>query len=420
MTIEQATPVALPAARERVRETGIDFVRALCIIGVVLMHAIMVGVTVGNTGPVFSNASHGTWWVAPLSWVLMVVPLFFVIGGFSGILFYRRLRATGGTAAGFIAARIHRLLLPALLVFAVVGSGLALLTLLGVPANLVGVAGLYYSQPLWFLGVFLLCQALLPALTTAHERAPLRSLAALTTLAAGVDIARAISGIDSLGFFNLAFVWLALQQLGFFFADGTIDRLSRRARALIGFGAVAALALACGSGLYSPDLIANVNPPTTALLLVGIAHTSGLSLFRAGLETISRRPGAVAITSFVTPRAMTIYLWHMPVLLAMAGISAISAMVFGIDLPALSTAAWWLGRPVWLIVAFVLIAIVATSVSGLETVRLRTPTPSRAKAAAAVLLGGASVVIMLISGATVITAFAAVALVLLALQLSNA
>jgi hypothetical protein len=69
---------------------------------------------------------------------------------------------------------------------------------------------------------------------------------------------------------------------------------------------------------YSPDLIANINPPTAALLLVGIAHTSLLSLHRERLERFSRRPRVAAFTAFVTVRTMTIYLWHMPIRLYMS------------------------------------------------------------------------------------------------------
>jgi peptidoglycan/LPS O-acetylase OafA/YrhL len=420
MSITHAPSAPPTDRRESLRDTGIDFVRALCIVGVVLLHAMMVGVTLTPAGPVFENASAGAWWIVPLSWVLQVMPLFFVIGGFSGLLFYRRLRQSSGSAVGFVAARVHRLLRPALLAFAVVGVALALAALVGFPADLIAVAGFRYSQPLWFLGVFLFCQALLPALATAHERAPLRSIAALVAAAVSVDLIRSVSGIDALGFLNLAFVWMALQQLGFFFADGTIDRLSRRIRTLIGLGAVGALAVAFVFGVYSPDLIANVNPPTTALLLVGVAHTSALSLFREPLNVFGRRRVPAALTAFVTPRAMTIYLWHMPVLLAMAGVSAGFAIATGTGLPALGGPEWWLGRPAWLVIAFALVALVAMLCARAESARLAAPTRSTGRVAVAAVIGGAGVVGLIAFSATVATTVFAVALISVALGLSRA
>lgn len=315
------------------RDTGIDLVRAFCVVGVVVLHSLMVGVTVTDAGPVFANASEGSWWITPLSWVLQVMPLFFVIGGFAGHLSFTRGRARGRTAASFVAARVHRLLLPAVVTIAVVGVLLTMLLLYGVPADLVAIAGFRFGQPLWFLGVFLLCQVFLPALVTAHERAPWRTIALLAGAAIVVDAVGLTTGIAGIGFLNLAFVWLTMQQLGFFLADGRIDALAPRTRLIVAAGAVGALVLSFALGVHSPDLIANINPPTTALLLVGVAHTMVMSLVRERLARWSSTAFGTRLRGFVTPRAMTIYLWHMPVLLAMAGACALFAIVTGFALP---------------------------------------------------------------------------------------
>ncbi|TFB18191.1 acyltransferase [Microbacterium sp. 3H14] len=415
------TPHAAVSARPRrpARDTGIDFVRALCVLGVVLLHSIMVGVTVADQGPVFTNASDGTAWIAPLSWLLQVMPLFFVIGGFSGLLAYRRTRERGGTAIGFIAGRLHRLLRPAVFTIAAVGVGLALLTVAGVPADLIATAGFRYGQPLWFLGVFLLCQTLLPLLASAHERAPHRTITVLAAAAIAVDVLRAVTGLEGLGFLNLAFVWMALQQLGFFLADGRIDALRRRTRAAAGFGALLVLVATFASGLYSSDLIANINPPTGALLLVGVGHTSLLSLHRERLERFSRRPRVAAFTGFVTVRTMTIYLWHMPVLLVMAGVTAVSAMAVGATLPALASAGWWAGRPLWLVTALALTALAAVAFTRFEAQPAPQATASRPRLVVGVLSGLIGIVLLLVLGTSVATALIAVALLLSALRLCS-
>ena len=97
--------------------------------GVVVLHALMVGVTVTDTAPVFANASDGSGWVSPLSWVLQVMPLFFVIGGFAGRTSFLRAQQRGGTAAAFVAGRIHRPLLPALWTIAIAGAAVGMLVL---------------------------------------------------------------------------------------------------------------------------------------------------------------------------------------------------------------------------------------------------------------------------------------------------
>lgn len=411
----RATRRAHTTARVGARDPGVDLVRAGCVCVVVLLHALMVGVTVDASGPVFENAADGAAWFAPVTWAAQVMPLFFVIGGFAGAIAYRRLRQRGGTAAGFVVGRVHRLLLPAVLSIGAVGLGLVTLTAWGVPAELVQIAGYRYSQPLWFLGVFLMCQALLPVLLAAHERAPLQSIAGLVAAAVVVDVARAVTGLDAIGFLNLVFIWCALQQVGFHLADGRLEAVRLRSRVLTGAGAGVLLVGLCMAGIYSPDLYENLNPPTVALLLVGVAQTCLLSLFRGPLARLSQRPPVAAFTDFVAVRSMTIYLWHMPVLLALAGAAALLAMETGLELPEPSSVEWWLSRPLWLGLGLALTAGVAWALAGGERSRLPEAPASVRHTVQAVLAGLAGVVLLLVAGTTVVTAVISVALLLFAL-----
>jgi len=264
-----------PVLAHHGRDQAVDLVRAMCVVAVVVLHSLMVGVSIDAQGPVFANAGDTGWWLIPVSWMLQVMPLFFMIGGFAGYTAYQRMQAHGGTGRAFVTGRLVRLLLPATAVIATAGVGLSVLTIVGVPAEFIATAGYRFGQPLWFLAVFLISQALIPVLARAHRAAPLITITALASAAVLVDVARAASGVDAIGFFNLAFVWLTMQQLGFLLADGRVDALSRQTRMRVGATAVIALAIFFVTGVYSPDLIANTNPPTTALLLVGAAHRSG-------------------------------------------------------------------------------------------------------------------------------------------------
>src|SRR5690606_1388851 len=75
------------------RDPGIDLVRALCVGAVMLVHGLQVAVTLGDAGPVLEYATRGAAWYPPLTWVLQVMPLFFVVSGFAGAIGLRRLRA---------------------------------------------------------------------------------------------------------------------------------------------------------------------------------------------------------------------------------------------------------------------------------------------------------------------------------------
>lgn len=409
-----SSPPALPVRSGR--DHAIDLVRALCVVAVVVLHSLMVGVTLGDEGPVFANAGESGWWLVPVSWMLQVMPLFFVIGGFSAYTAYRRMQARGQSGTAFVTARVVRLLVPATAVITAAGIGLAALTLAGVPADLIETAGYRFGQPLWFLAVFLLCQALVPVLARAHQSAPLITIAALAGAAVIVDVIRAVTGADAIGFLNLAFVWLTMQQLGFLLADGRIDALSRRSRIRIAATALAVLAASFATGAHSPDLIANINPPTTALILVGIVHTCIFTLLRERLTALAAGPFS-GFTAFVSARAMTIYLWHMSVLLVLAGISALLASVDVLDLPAPASPSWWLSRPLWLALALGVTALVSIPLSRMETIRMPKATVSGVRATIAAIIGAAAIGMLLVRGTTTSTALIALVALVTALAM---
>lgn len=417
--IETAARVEPQPPSARSRDTGIDLLRAVSVIAVVVLHALMVGVTVAAAGPVFENAADRGWWIVPVSWVLQVMPLFFIIGGFAGASARRRQRDAEGTASAFVADRLHRLLRPAAFTVAAVGTGLALLTLAGVPAEVVAVAGFRFGQPLWFLGVFLLCQALLPALLRRHERAPLRTLGLLAGAAVGVDAIRLLSGIDGIGILNLAFVWLTLQQVGFFLADGRVDEMRVRTRLTVATACTVALVASFLTGVHSPDLLANLNPPTTALLLVGGAQLMLVSLLRERITAWSRRPRVRALSDFVNRRTMTIYLWHMPVLLGMAGVCALLGLAGVVDLPQPGEPAWWSSRPLWLITALAMTALVAIPLARVEAMAAPSDPGPPFRVGMAVALAIGAISMLLVLGTSVPTAAAAVMAMVAARRLAR-
>lgn len=400
------------------RDTSIDLVRAACLAVVVALHSLMVGISIGAAGPVFENAAEGHDWFIPVSWVVQVMPLFFIVGGFSTRRAYRSARGRGNTPAEFVAGRVQRLLGPAIVMVAVVGAALLIMTVTGVPADMIAEAGFRISQPLWFLGVYVLCQALAPAMIAAHERARRTTLALLGAAVIGVDVASSLGGVGAIAFLNLAFVWLLVQQLGFWLADGTVDALTVRARVMIGVGALAALFAVTLLGIYPGNMYAALNPPSAALVLLGIVQLAGLSLARPWLKRVAAREPVHAVTAWINSRSMTIYLWHMPVLIALAAIALVGAWGGIVPLPEPGSGAWWATRPFWIALAMATTALVALATSRWERRTMPTPTASARRAALAGVAGVLSAVVLLIGGITVLTAIASVILMRVALTAS--
>lgn len=170
------------------RDRSIDLVRSFLLLVVVGLHSSMVAVSVGPEGFVLGNALEGQGWFAPASWLVQIMPLFFLIGGFSSHTHWSRMRERGHSASSNVVGRLHRLLVPTLVSIAAVGIALAVMTLSGVPAQLIATAGYRLSQPLWFLGVYVLCSALVPLLVAAHSKRPVLSLAVLVGAAGAADV----------------------------------------------------------------------------------------------------------------------------------------------------------------------------------------------------------------------------------------
>jgi fucose 4-O-acetylase-like acetyltransferase len=400
------------------RDAGIDLVRALCVIAVVTLHALQVSVTVRPAGPVLEYATVGADWYPPVTWFLQVMPLFFVVGGFAAMHGYAGMRGRGSSTGAFVAGRVHRLLAPALLPLTAVGLALPLLRTAGVPLELLRSVGIRDAEPFWFLGVFLGCQALVPAMLALHARAPRATLIGLTAGAVLVDLAHRLPRAEAIGYLDVVLVWTALQQVGFFLADGTIDALSVLTRVMIGGTAFVLLAGSLVAGVHSYDLIANLNPPTSALLLIGAVQTTVVSLLRERLRNLSRQPVVGAFVDFVTARTMTIYLWHMPALLVMSGTAVLWALDGALTLPVPSSGPWWSTRPLWLASAFAASAVVALLLGNAERGPGSASAPSPVRSVAAVLLG-CTAVLVVVTGVTPLRAAAGVVLILSALVLAR-
>src|SRR5690606_24105865 len=125
-----------------------------------------------------------------------------------------------------------------------------------------------------------------------------------------------------------------------------------------------------------------------------------------------------AFTRFMSARAMTVYLWHMPVLLTLAGLTALIGTVTGDQLPVPTSGEWWLSRPLWLVLALGATALLTVPLSRLE--RITAPidtTPVRATVA--VLIGAAAVGLVLVVGTSPVTAVLAVGSWLFALRITG-
>jgi surface polysaccharide O-acyltransferase-like enzyme len=338
-----------------VRDSAVDLVKAVCLLVVVGLHSLMAGVTVGSDGPSVTNALAGNPAFAWATWGVQVMPLFFLLGGFASITQWRRMREKGALPAEYIRQRVNRLARPALLPIALVGATLATLALTGISGGVLREVGFKIGQPLWFLAVYLGCSAFVPLLTRLHEAAPRLTLGGLLLSALVVDTVSVTFHLPAVSALNFLFVWLFIQQLGFWYADGAFSRLPRWATLAGGvaaYGTLVVLTLIVG---YSKDMYENLNPPTTCILVLGVGQIFLVAFFKPQFQRLASLAPLRRAADAINRNSMTIYLWHVPVVV----IIALTMLGAAMPLPEPLSSGWWETRPLFLsLVAVALIPVV--------------------------------------------------------------
>ncbi|WP_285728245.1 acyltransferase family protein [Psychromicrobium xiongbiense] len=373
---------ALPAGRDLV----VDLVRVGCMFAVVAVHLLMIGISVKG-GITIVNPLTDITWFAQGTWWGQVMPLFFVVGGFASLTSWRSAQRkaaqhapdvvpTSTVAASYLRARLLRLVRPTVALYAFLAVALWTAYFAGAPTDLLKAIAVGSGVQLWFLAAYLICQLLVPVLAACHERA--RWLTALTLLAASVivDLVRFSTGQEAWGLLNMVFLWSLVQQLGFFYADGLFSRMRRWQLAAVALSCYLLLIPLTHGGPYPVDMLSAENPPMMPLVLIGLAQICLVVLCYPALNWLTRQSAVQKVMYVVGSRSMTIYLWHLPLIIAMFGV----ALLVGLPFPEPGSAGWWLSRPLFYLAAFGVVLLVTRPLTRLElaptTLRPGTTAPS--------------------------------------------
>ncbi|RSS66147.1 acyltransferase [Streptomyces sp. WAC06614] len=354
--IERSTPAH--------RDRAIDGLRALALLAVPIGHWMLGGFTLDPEGGLHNASPLSAFGaLAPASWMLQMLGIFFLVGGYASVLSYHRRPA--GTGA-WLRGRIARLGRPVLGVTAVWALTAPVLYAAGVPEATLRTGATLVIQPLWFVGVYVVVTALTPYCVRAARRLGGWSAAPLMASVAVVDFLRygpyAQDVPSWLAVLNVLPGWLFAYQLGVAWGEGRIGR--RGARLLLAGGAVlfAALLLvfdypASMVGVPGADRT-NSHPPSLLVLALAAAQSGAAVLLRDRLARLLARPALWAPVVVVNLCAMTILCWHQSAMLAAAVPGSFLGEVAGLT-TAPDTPAWLGQRAAWLPVFAVLLTVVA-------------------------------------------------------------
>jgi hypothetical protein len=342
---EPASATELAAATPDTRDRYVDFVRVLSICAVIVGHWLLSMLTLYGAGQLPFRLPFQL-----VTWVLQVMPLFFAVGGFAHAKTLASLRRRGGTFGDFLRSRSVRLLPPVLVFLAVWAVVVGVLELGRWEKGPLELAADRVTTPLWFIGVYLLVVLFAPVLEAAHRRYGWAVLAVLVVLAIGLDVLAVRYDQLWAGAANLVVVWLAIHQLGFFWADGVLTRRGVPLVCAVG-GVVSTVALTYGLHWYPVLMVglpgspaSNMAPPDMALFTHAIGLIGLVLLVRGPVTRWLHRARVWAAVVLGNSVVLTLFCWHLSAVFVVQGV----LLLVGVKPPAAGTGAWWTIVPLWI------------------------------------------------------------------------
>jgi hypothetical protein len=360
------------------RNRYVDFLRAVSILAVVFGHWLMAAPQMVDGELSVEHLLVVAPWTQVATWVLQVMPVFFVVGGYANAASWESATRAGIEYPGWLRSRMGRLVIPVLPLVAfwtIIG---AVAGWLGVDPYLIRVGSINALIALWFLAVYVLAVALVPVTRAAWRRWGIWSFWMLVVVAAIVDWLALTGRIPDAGWANYIFIWVAVHQLGYLWRDGGL-RGARRALSWAVLGA-AAVALLLNLGPYPASMVdvpgseaSNSAPPTLVLLALGMVQTGLLAALEPFVNRWLQRARLWAATVLINGMIMTLFVWHLTAMILMIGLALLAG---GIGLSVEPAGAiWWLTRPLWMAVYAIALTAAAYPFGRFE--RLRVPRDAR-------------------------------------------
>ena len=337
---------------DRDRDELVDLLRSISTTTVVIWHWVFTIVVWRADGPHADNPIgyvSGLW---SLTWVLQVLPLFFVAGGYVHSVAWPPRRRQPAAWRRFAVARAKALAVPAaVLIVVVTAVGLLVGNLHAGPDPWITRSVLLVLSPLWFLVVYLVLVITVPIWHRLDERWGELVPLALAAGAMGVDVARFRYDVEQIAWLNLVLVWAACHQVGW-----SWNRLRAapvrfgHALMIIGFATLVGLT---NMGLYprsmvgttsAADRFSNMGPPTLPILALCTLQLGIVVANRHRILALAARPRVRAAVDWLSRNAMPLFLWHT------VGFAAFYAGYYALaEVPDSPSATFWVTRPLWLL-----------------------------------------------------------------------
>jgi peptidoglycan/LPS O-acetylase OafA/YrhL len=363
----QASSLAAQTPAERNRY--VDFLRSVSILVVITGHWLIATAYYVDGELTQGKLLVSAPWTQWLTWVFQVMPIFFIVGGYANAVSLESARRKQVDYAGWLATRLNRLVRP-LLVLLFFWAALAIvMKMFDVSVGVIQYSSRAALIPIWFLAIYIMVVILAPATYWAWQKYGFVSFWAFVGVAILIDLAFFVLDLRWMGWSNYFWVWLAVHHLGFAWRDGRIGSPGK----LLLYSALglAILWLLIFVGPYplamvgSPDEgLSNTMPPKITLLALAVFQFGLLLSIEAPMRRLLDNLRLWTATVLINSMIMSVYLWHITIMVVFISLLYL-ADGFGLRLEP-GTAEWFVSRPLWIAILYILLLPVALLVSPFE------------------------------------------------------
>ena len=332
------------------RNRAVDLFRAVAIGLVVLGHWFLVAPQIVDGEVRLAVLLVEAPWTQYATWLFQVMPVFFFVGGYANAISWTSVRHDASKRREWASSRLTRLLVPIVPLVLIWACGAAVAKWVGIPIEIIDAASQAALVPVWFLAVYIMITVVVPASVWIWDRIGPVSVLALMAGAITVDMIAFGYKLGWLRWVNYGFIWMAVHQMGFWWQSQrhvtppwffiVLVGVIWMVLLIAGFGFPVAMISVPGAE------ISNTRPPTTAMFAIGCIHIGILLALEVPVKKWLANVSPWAAVIAVNQMIMTVYLWHITVLIVLIGVSLLADGV-GLRLSP-GTTEWWVLRPIWI------------------------------------------------------------------------
>ena len=178
----------------------------------------------------------------------------------------------------------------------------------------------FIMWPLWLVSIYLVVVLFCPLTIYLHKKNPYLTMSFLIFILVLIDNIDFSISLSYIKLLNYLIFWLAIHQLGYFYADGKIFTYKKSFFAvatILSYSYLLYLHISTEQYLsvsnYRLLSFSNEDPPTTIYLVASLGMISFFLIFRDQIESFMKLPFVWHSFSVVHANIYTIFLWHVAI-----------------------------------------------------------------------------------------------------------